>query len=95
MTSHSAFSNGRILNRGLSSSYSRTGGNSQIGETSLFSTADRAKSTDYSSKDNSRILPTPPRYKAWPLICDVTTSREKSSIAYGASLMHFFEYFLL
>ncbi|GFV04788.1 integrase catalytic domain-containing protein [Trichonephila clavipes] len=50
-------SNGRILNRGLSSSYPRTGGNSQIGETSLFSTADRAKSSDYSSKDNPRILP--------------------------------------
>ncbi|GFT05146.1 hypothetical protein TNCV_531851 [Trichonephila clavipes] len=49
--------NGRILNRGLSSSYPRTGGNSQIGETSLFSTADRAKSTHYSSKDNPRILP--------------------------------------
>ncbi|GFV44542.1 nuclease HARBI1 [Trichonephila clavipes] len=48
---------GRILNRGLSSSYPRTEGNSQIGETSLFSTADRAKSTDYSSKDNPRILP--------------------------------------
>ncbi|GFW16172.1 hypothetical protein TNCV_4263371 [Trichonephila clavipes] len=47
---------GRTLNRGLSSSYPRTGGNSQIGETSLFSTADRAKSTDYSSKDNPRIL---------------------------------------
>ncbi|GFV40537.1 hypothetical protein TNCV_2500641 [Trichonephila clavipes] len=43
--------NGRILNRGLSLNYPRTGGNSQIGETSLFSTADRAKSTDYSSKD--------------------------------------------
>ncbi|GFU13274.1 copia protein [Trichonephila clavipes] len=37
--------------------YPRTGGNSQIGETSLFSTADRAKSTDYSSKDKPRILP--------------------------------------
>ncbi|GFV28103.1 hypothetical protein TNCV_677911 [Trichonephila clavipes] len=36
--------------------YPRTGGNSQIGETSLFSTADCAKSTDYSSKDNPRIL---------------------------------------
>ncbi|GFW46445.1 hypothetical protein TNCV_4811331 [Trichonephila clavipes] len=47
----------RILNRGLSSSYPQTGGNSQIGETSVFSTADRAKSTDYSSKDNPRILP--------------------------------------
>ncbi|GFV37205.1 hypothetical protein TNCV_1056134 [Trichonephila clavipes] len=33
-----------------------------------------------------RAVPAPPRYKAWPLICDVTTSREKSSIAYGASL---------
>ncbi|GFY07779.1 hypothetical protein TNCV_4133761 [Trichonephila clavipes] len=42
-----------------------------------------------------RARAAPPRYKAWPLICDVTTSREKSSIAYGASLMHFFEYFLL
>ncbi|GFW24594.1 uncharacterized protein TNCV_2404591 [Trichonephila clavipes] len=31
--------------------------------------------------------PVPPRYKAWPLICDVTTSREKSSIAYGDSLI--------
>ncbi|GFX24598.1 transposable element Tc1 transposase [Trichonephila clavipes] len=49
-------SNGRILNSGLSSSYPRNGGNSQIGETSLFSTADCAKSTDYSSKDNPRIL---------------------------------------
>ncbi|GFS51018.1 hypothetical protein TNCV_3277501 [Trichonephila clavipes] len=46
-----------IANRGLSSSYLRTGGNSQIGETSLFSAADRAKSTDYSSKDNPRTLP--------------------------------------
>ncbi|GFV42583.1 hypothetical protein TNCV_2562411 [Trichonephila clavipes] len=38
--------------------YPRNGGNSQIGETSLFShtTADCAKSTDYSSKDNPRIL---------------------------------------
>ncbi|GFX42037.1 hypothetical protein TNCV_353441 [Trichonephila clavipes] len=34
-----------------------TGGNSQIGETSFFSAADRAKSTDYSSKDNPRTLP--------------------------------------
>ncbi|GFV01545.1 hypothetical protein TNCV_2961391 [Trichonephila clavipes] len=41
----------------LSSSYPRTGGNSQIGETSLFSTVDRAKSTYYSSKANPRILP--------------------------------------
>ncbi|GFX86046.1 hypothetical protein TNCV_2403421 [Trichonephila clavipes] len=41
------------------------------------------------------VQATSPRYKAWPLICDVTTSRDKSSIAYGASLMHFFEYFLL
>ncbi|GFT72715.1 hypothetical protein TNCV_756111 [Trichonephila clavipes] len=49
--------NGRILNSGLSSSYPRTGGNSQIGETFLFSTADPAKSMDYSSKDNPRILP--------------------------------------
>ncbi|GFV64698.1 hypothetical protein TNCV_4475981 [Trichonephila clavipes] len=41
---------------GLSSSYPRNGGNSQIGETSIFSTADCVKSTDYSSKDNPRIL---------------------------------------
>ncbi|GFV79020.1 hypothetical protein TNCV_3687271 [Trichonephila clavipes] len=47
---------GRILKSGLSLSYLRNGGNSQIGETSLFSTADCAKSTDYSSKDNERIL---------------------------------------
>ncbi|GFT57458.1 uncharacterized protein TNCV_4515521 [Trichonephila clavipes] len=40
-------------------------------------------------------LPTPPRYKAWPLICDVTTSRDKSSIAYGASLMHFLNTFVV
>ncbi|GFX64225.1 hypothetical protein TNCV_2688051 [Trichonephila clavipes] len=45
--------------------------------------------------EEGRKEPAPPRYKAWPLICDVTTSREKSSIAYGDSLMYFFEYFLL
>ncbi|GFT20138.1 uncharacterized protein TNCV_1945731 [Trichonephila clavipes] len=50
-------SNGRILNRRLTSSYSRTGGYSQIGGTSLFSTVDHAKSTDYSSKGNPLILP--------------------------------------
>ncbi|GFU91373.1 transposable element Tcb2 transposase [Trichonephila clavipes] len=44
---------------------------------------------------DGRTDPAPPRYKAWPLICDVTISREKSSIAYGAFLMHFFEYYLL
>ncbi|GFS47119.1 hypothetical protein TNCV_2053041 [Trichonephila clavipes] len=42
--------NGRTLNRELTSSYPRTGGNSQIGETLLFSTVDHAKSTDYASK---------------------------------------------
>ncbi|GFV17021.1 RNase H domain-containing protein [Trichonephila clavipes] len=35
-----------------------------------------------------RVLTAPPRYKAWPLICDITTSREKSSIAYGNSLIY-------
>ncbi|GFX30004.1 uncharacterized protein TNCV_2617151 [Trichonephila clavipes] len=52
----SLFTVSRDRNPGLSSSYPRNGDNSQIGETSLFSTADCAKSTDYSSKDNPRIL---------------------------------------
>ncbi|PRD28754.1 UNVERIFIED_CONTAM: Septin-7 [Trichonephila clavipes] len=57
MLIRSKASNGRIPNHELTSSYPRTGGNSQIGETSLFSTADHAKSTDYSSKGNPPILP--------------------------------------
>ncbi|GFU12804.1 hypothetical protein TNCV_5047521 [Trichonephila clavipes] len=54
----------------------------------IASMANRSQKSQESREqrlENDRIQPAPPRYKACPLICDVTTSREKSSIAYGAS----------